>query len=378
MNLGVCCGLREKAKGIPTRPWKNTSMDRMVRLFVVAACVSIVAGLYLEGWARNHRLRLHPLFPHAVQLPALPPPGLPSGLTPWNLPFYAGLVVLSGLAALLRPDRDAHQEGLLDRRAAIGLLVAWAGSAWAVISPGWTAHTPGAVFRAESLTGLIAPQHLLQALGVGLVVSQPLRSDGYPWVARALSLGLGLSVLTFLTQFAHPFVDPWPSIGFLRTSLQTYRYNLFYFGEAMGVLSLGLQATLAAGCVLVGVRSGLCRPGSFTLALGLNALFVSILQDRYPFVLVGLGTGLVADRLALRLRRPLGELELRVCGAVVAGVYGLLYFLVVSQMPAVDVLYGTGGGFATPPIWGLGWSTSLWLGAMLLAAAAGWTLAAAW
>ncbi len=193
-------------------------------------------------------------------------------------------------------------------------------------------------------------------------------------MARALSLGLGLSVLTFLTQFAHPFVDPWPSIGFLRTSLQTYRYNLFSFGEAMGVLSLGLQATFVADCVLAGVRLGLGHPGTFTLALGLNALCVCVLQDRYPFALVGLGTGLVADHLVLRLHRPLRELELRVCGAVVAGVYCLLYFLMVSQMPAVDVLYGTGGGFATAPIWGLGWSVPLWLGTTVLGAAGGWAL----
>jgi hypothetical protein len=347
-------------------------MDRMVRFLVVAACVSVVAGLYLEGWARNHRLRPHLLFPPTARLPVLPPPGFPSGLTPWNLPFYSGLVLLLGLSALLRPG--ARQGGPLDRHAAAGVLVAWAGSVWAILWPGWTAHTPGAVFRAESLTGLIAPQHLLQALGVGLLVLQPLRSVEYPWVTRALSLGLGLSVVTFLTQFAHPFVDPWPSIGFLRTSLQTYRYNLFYFGEAMGVLSLGLQAALAAGCVLAGVRLGLRRPGSFTMALGLNALLVCALQDRYPFALVGLGTGLVADRLALRIRMPPEGLELKLCGAAVAGVYCLLYFLVVSQMPAVDILYGTGGGFATAPIWGLGWSVPLWLGATFLAAAAGWAL----
>ncbi len=330
----------------------------------VAALV-VVAGLYADGWAHNHLVRDVGWWGTFPSRPG--PPHFPAGLSLWHLPYLAGLA-WCGLVALVHARAEPESQPFR-RVAAVGVVAA----GWLVSTLTSGARTPTpALVRLESLPGLVGPGALMQAGGIVYLGWSLLdRGTGGGWARVAAGLVV-LSTLTFLTQFAHPYVDPWPSAGFLRTGLQTYRYGLFYFGEAMGVLSLWLQALLAAGAVVAVWRAGGLPPGGWTALFGTNGLLMATLRDHYPFLASALLTGLVTDLLASRVR---DLRELPVVAGCAAGAFCASVFLVVGQMGAVDVLYGTGGGFALPQVGGLGWSVPLWVGTTLLAAGCGWLVA---
>jgi hypothetical protein len=328
-----------------------------------------VVGLYADGWAHNHLVSDAPVFPRpGSSRPG--PPHFATGLSLWHLPYLLGLVG-AALSTLFRWARfriggqKPPPQTAYDVAAALLAVAAWL---WGTASG--AARTPGTSFlRLESLPGLVGPPALLQA-GALVWLAWSAAAAGWPRVLGGL---LVLSTFTYLTQFLHPYVDPWPSAGFLRTGLQTYRYGLFYFGEAVGLASLVLQASLVAGVVVALLRSGPLPPGAFTVLVGLNGTLVTSLRGQFAFVAAACATGLVADLLAARLRRAQSR-ELPVLAACVGFAYAATSFLVVAQLGAVDVLYGTGGGFAVPNVAGLGWSAQMWTGTCLVAGAAGWLL----
>lgn len=335
----------------------------------IGAAVAVVGALYADGWVHNHLVRDMGWWGSFPSQPG--PPHFPAGLSLWHLPYLlllVGLALSSGLAAWRLRGQGAEAETL--RRtwaAAVGLL------GWVVSTATSGARTPGAGFvRLESLPGLVGPGALLQA-GALLYLGWRACCVGAGW-ARVAGAFVLLSTLTFLLQFAHPYVDPWPSAGFLRTGLQTYRYGLFYFGEAVGFLSLLLQASLAAAVLVAVHRVEALPQGGWTVVFGSNGLLMASLRDHYGFVAAAVLTGLVADLLAARAREAEGR-ELQGVAGGVSATFCAATFLVVGHMGAVDVLYGTGGGFALPQVSGLGWSVPLWMGATLAAGGAGWLVA---
>ncbi len=340
------------------------------RLWPCGAAAAVVLALYADGWAHNHGIQDTGWWGWFPSRPG--PPHFPVGLSLWHLP-YLGALAWAGLlaAAELRAGDPRGRQTAGWRLLAV--LAALAGWLVGTVLP--AARTPGAAFlRLESLPGLVGPAALLQAGGVVYLAWRVVADAAGGWV-RAVGAGLVLSGLAFLTQFAHPYVDPWPSAGFLRTGLQTYRYGLFYFGESMGVLSLLLQGCLAAAVLVAVRRTGPLPPGGWTVAFGGNGALLGSLRDHYAFVPAALVVGLVADALAARAREGHPH-DIRVLASGVAGVFCASTIFTVGQMGAVDVLYGTGGGFALPEVWGLGWSVQLWLGTSLLAGAGGWLVAA--
>jgi hypothetical protein len=343
---------------------------RNVSLWPQVAVVLAVLSLYADAWAHNHLVRDVGWWGTFPSRPG--PPHFPAGLSLWHLPYLLAVVWVGAQAFLeqraIRRGSHALQESR-GRAAAAG--VALLGWLLSTVSSG--ARTPGAAFvRLESLPGLVGPGALLQA-GSLLYLGWWLVSATRGW-SRVAGGFVVLSTLTFLTQFAHPYVDPWPSVGFLRTGLQTYRYGLFYFGEAMGLLSLLLQACVASGVLVAVGRTGRLPAGGWTALFGANGLLLASLRDHYGFVAAALLTGLVADLLAARAQG--GEPhEVRLSAGGVASVFCASVFLVVGKMGAVDVVYGTGGGFALLQVSGLGWSVQLWMGASLAAGGAGWLMA---
>ncbi|MCS7235779.1 MAG: hypothetical protein RMM30_07390 [Armatimonadota bacterium] len=345
-----------------------SEVRRVVRAspWAYMAGLLVVAGLYADGWAHNHLVRDVGWWGTFPSRPG--PPHFPAGLSLWHLPYLAGLA-WSGMVAAVRARTEPDGAQQARRLAAVGL--ATAGWVVATLTAGARTPTP-AVVRLESLPGLVGPGALMQAGGIVYLGWSLLdRGGGGRW-ARVVAGLVVLSTLTFLTQFAHPYVDPWPSAGFLRTGLQTYRYGSFYFGEAMGVLSLWLQALLVAGVVVAVWRAGGLPPGGWTMLFGANGLLMATLRDHYLFSASALLTGLVTDLLASRVRDPR---ELPMVTGCTAGAFCASVFLAVGQMGAVDVLYGTGGGFALPQVGGLGWSVPLWAGTTLLAGGCGWLVA---
>ncbi|MDR5696137.1 MAG: hypothetical protein QN135_00275 [Armatimonadota bacterium] len=374
----------ERQVAMPTNPATGHASRRFDWL-VAGLGALLIGALYLDGWAHNRRIPDRPLLPGMPSPPPLAPPEIPAALTVWHAPFHAALAITCiVLAAPLLRQRDAaswqQTLGPAYSQSLIGAVLCAAATAAGALWPGTGIQTPGAAFRFESLTGMLGPAHILQAAGLLFVVTGPLRSawvggwstQAGSWLPAALSISFGLSVVTFVTQFAHPLTDPWPSIGFMRTGLQTYRYNRFFFGEAMGVLSILLQATLLAATAAWILRRRRPPFGTFTIAFGLNGLLMVALQDRYPFLAVAAGAGLLTDSLAQKAAHPPRASELPLVTAAIPTVYCLLYFLVLSQLPAIDVLYGTGGGHPGAHLTGLGWSIHLSVGTTLLAAGAGW------
>jgi Tol biopolymer transport system component len=191
-NIGAHAGIgvrqtsKEQAKS-------SLNFDRTYSL----ATVFFVLGLFIDGWAHNHG-RVDESF-----------------FTPWHAIFYSGYMLL-GAILLLKITRNQRQgfRGLKAipsgyNPAMAGLLVFGFGGVGDLI---W--HT---LFGIEENTeALLSPTHMLLGIGIILMASGPFlsardRQDGgwrrlMPAIVAVLAMW---SVLSFLTQFAHPLVGPW-------------------------------------------------------------------------------------------------------------------------------------------------------------------------
>ncbi len=164
---------------------------------MLALCAWLIGGLYLDGWAHAHRSELETFF------------------TPWHAVLYSGFAASAGLVFATL--------GVNLRR----------GFAWRkALPPGYMPSLAGAVIFLvgglsdmvwhtifgveEDVDALLSPTHLALALGGALILSGPLRSA---WLRKddtagrlsllpgILSLAFILCILTFFTQFAHPFSE---------------------------------------------------------------------------------------------------------------------------------------------------------------------------
>ena len=164
---------------------------------MLALCAWLLGGLYLDGWAHNHKSELETFF------------------TPWHAVLYSGFAASAGLvfatfAMNVRRGfawRSALPPGyMLSLAGAIIFLVGGLGDmVWHIIFG-----------VEEDVDALLSPTHLALALGGTLLLSGPLRSA---WLRKddeagrsslmlgVLSLTFVLCVFTFFTQFAHPFTE---------------------------------------------------------------------------------------------------------------------------------------------------------------------------
>lgn len=311
---------------------------------VIALSSWFLGGVYLDGWAHHHIPELETFF------------------TPWHGVLYSGFLATAALlvATLIRNNvrghawRQALPAGYM--LSLLGVPIFLAGGVGDMI---W--HE---LFGIEAdVEALLSPTHLILALGGTLMVSGPLRAawrrseDGAGRLARwpmLLSLTFTLSVLTFMTQFAHPSVEVWAAPSGLGHHATTP-----IMAQALGVASILLQAALLVGFVLLAVRRwGWRLPwGSLTLLMTLNVALLSVLEDEYRLIPAAFLAGLVADLLLRRLQpSPDRPVALRLFACAVPAVYYLLYFL---------TLMGTEG------IW---WSVHLWTGSIVLTGIVGWLL----
>jgi len=184
------------------RPRTLPIAEPLLAWFMVAASAWFIGGVYLDGWAHNHGKVDDSFF------------------TPWHGVLYSGYGATAGvlLAALFR-NRAA---GLSWRRAlpdgyAVSLFGALVFAVGGVGDLLW--HT---VFGIETGTeALLSPTHLSLALGGSLMAAGPLRAawrriDTPPagwlgWLPVLLSATVLMSFITFMSQFAHPFI--WPQAG---------------------------------------------------------------------------------------------------------------------------------------------------------------------
>ena len=293
---------------------------------MVATSSWVLIGGYLDAWAHNH-IRLETFF------------------TPWHAVLYSGfLIVASFIVGTLIFNRIR-------------------GYTWThALPPGYNLSLIGVIFFALggvgdmlwhilfgielSISAALSPTHILLAICFALIMSGPFRSawqrsntQSKPnWKSLApmiVSLLLTLSVFTLITQFAHPFVRP------LSTPSTEQTFN----DQALGVVSIILQASILMGLLLLTLRRWMLPFGSLTFIFTLNAVLMSFMQDHYvliPFIAIA---GLIADLLLVQLKPSVTRPDaLRVFAFTVPIVLYLSYFLALQLTV------------------GISWTIHLWLG----------------
>jgi hypothetical protein len=303
-----------------------------------------VAGLFLDGWAHNHI------------------PELESFFTPWHAVFYTGFLAVAGFlsATLVRnhvkgcPWRHAMPPGY--ELAILGVLIFMAGGIGDML---W--HE---IFGIESdVEALLSPTHLVLAGGMTLIISGPFRAgwrrladqnEPAPgWIAllpQLLSLTFLWSGWSFMTQFVHPLVDTWAAAGYHPPSSR----GVAFLRTSLGVASFLLQTGLMMGVVLCTMRRWTLPLGSLALVFGLNATFMSFMEDQYYLIPAAALAGLLSDLLG-RWLKPAVERSgsLRLFAFAVPIAYYALYYVVLIVTR------------------GLEWSVHVWTGSIVLSGIVG-------
>jgi hypothetical protein len=300
----------------------------------------LIGGVFLDGWAHTHG--------HVDQ----------SFFTPWHAILYASYAVVASalLAKLLRNHaRGSAWEQALPRGyglSLLGVLVFAVGGAGDLI---W--HM---VFGIEAgVEALLSPTHLALALGMGLIVSGPVRAAWQRpeltsgWVAQGpmlLALTSMLSILTFFTKYAHPLAYAAAGAGHPHGG-----------SEGLGIASILLQTGVLMGMIQLAVRFGTLPRGALTVIVTLNAAAMGCLNfsGDYPLALVvGAGVGaLSVDVLYAWLRPTVTRLAAwRLFAFAAPAAFYLWYFLALMLTD------------------GVAWSVHLWVGSIVLAGIAGWLL----
>ena len=312
---------------------------------------AFVGGLFLDGWAHSHGRVDNTFF------------------TPWHAVLYgAWTACLLTLALTLlgnvvrgRSWREALPEGY-------GLSLAGA-LLWFAAGPAdllW--HS---LFGFEAgVDALLSPAHLLLALGLGLVVTGPIRAElrrGESALAgwsrqfpAVLSMASLLSAITFFMSLGHPLSNiPADATRFALVRARAAGWiELLQSAGVQGILAW-IVVLMSAVFFLLGNR--LAPTGSLTFLLTVNGAAMALMYPRggYPFAPVAAlaVAGIVADVLRALLRpgadRPLA---FRTFSFMVPAVIMLAYFASLAL---------------TRGIW---WSVHVWSGTIVLSGAAGWLL----
>ncbi len=301
-----------------------------------------LGGLYLDGWAHNHG-RVDESF-----------------FTPWHAFFYGGyLLVGATLAGAIVINRlqgyslaRAIPEGY--RLTGSGLLIFAAGG---VGDMAW--HE---LFGIEKgIDALFSPTHLLLGVGIGLIVTGPLRAawrrqdDTGSWRTLApaiVSLGLLLAALVFFMMFSFP------------VTVQLGTPDNSYFRNDVAKVA-GLTGTIVTAAVLVGplllsLRRWRLPLGAVTSALGLAILGATIVDYQRPLMIwlaVGMGiAALAVDYLAWWARPSRNPRAVR------------------WLAPTMPTLLYSGYYAILLPTAGVDWSVHMWTSTIVMPALACWLL----
>lgn len=218
-----------------------------------------LGGLYLDGWAHNHGMVDNSFF------------------TVWHAFFYSGFalvaLLLVGTLVVNRLRGWAWEAALPQgyQVSLLGVLIFAAGGVGDLI---W--HE---LFGIEDgFEALLSPTHLLLGLGLGLVVTGPLRAawarkgHAVTWwtlLPAFLSLTALISDLTFFLMFSHPI--------FSRTGSRFDYVFSSESGQVAGVLGLMLVGGALVGPVLLVLRRWQLPLGALTLIWGSNTVAMTIL-----------------------------------------------------------------------------------------------------
>lgn len=299
-------------------------------------------GLYLDGWAHNHG-RVDDSF-----------------FTPWHAFLYGayGVVALLLVGTLLFNKRQgtSWQAALPAgyQLSLLGVLVFALGGVGDMI---W--HEVFGI--EESFDALFSPTHLALGIGMGLVVTGPLRAAWLRPGARLtwrmagpmlLSLLALISTLTFFTFYSHPL-----SANIAGASHNTHSEA----GQIAGAVSVLVMTAILLGPVLLALVRRQFPPGSLLLVWGVNTTAMAVLNWHHSYtrwqLLAMLAAVVVLDGL-YQLWRP---------GAGRRG--ALRRFAFVAPLLLMGSYFG-----ALLMTEGTRWTVHLWTGVIVEAALVGWLI----
>ena len=307
-------------------------------------CAIFVGGLYLDGWAHNHG-RVDQSF-----------------FTPWHAFFYSGFLLATiafvGAAAINRtrgyPLALAIPAGY--RLTGVGLFIFAAGGVGDMV---W--HVIFGVER--GIEALFSPTHILLGLGIGLIVTGPLRAawrrqdqnNSWRELAPAIvSLGILLAALTFFMMFSFPVTVQLAANG---TGKSYFNDDV---GKVAGMFGATLTAAALTGPILLGLRRWRLPFGAVSAVLGLAILGAAIVDYERPLMIwTALGmavSALALDYLAWRAQPSTNPNALR------------------WLAPSIPLLLYGGYYAVLLPTAGTSWSVHMWTSTIVIPAVTCWLL----
>lgn len=296
-------------------------------------------GVILDGWAHNHL-----------------DSALETFFTPWHGVMYSGFAAC-GIALLAmairgrragRPWTSSLPDGYFPSLIGAGVFAAGGG-----FDMFW--HLTFGIEK--DIEALLSPAHLVLAVGAVLMLLGPVRAAwrsaetprGSAWIPVALSLACAVTIISFMSQFAHPVrmgaVGMRPEDGTVADLMQ---------GRA--VAGIIVQLALLTGAMLLAARRwGVALPRwFFTFVFGANAFAMHYMTDVRAIVPAAAFAGLLADLKLRRLRPAAADTHaFRNMAVSVPAEYALLYFVFLM---------------GKEPLW---WSVHMWTGTVAVAGITG-------
>jgi hypothetical protein len=258
----------------------RTSTTLRFDWLMVLLALFLASGTYVDAWAHNHGYTDSSFF------------------TPSHAVLYGAFFCIAITVVVMTVPKLARGVPWFDS-VPIGYEILPIGTAlFACAGAGdflW--HT---LFGLENgIEALLSPPHLGLVAGALLIIGAPLRAawlrPGNPagwreWMPPLLSLSLLLTIITFILQFAHPWVLPVASLRWHPPTdlLRFYRHGL-------GVIGLLLHTAIVIGAFLLLIRRWRLPFPACCFILVTNALFASVLDDIYWAIPVAAVGGIVGD-----------------------------------------------------------------------------------
>ena len=346
MNDSILSGTVAKSATEPRTEQQQANLISGLRFDWLVNLLSavFVGGLYLDGWAHNHG-RVDQSF-----------------FTPWHAFFYAGylLVAIAFCAATITNRLRGYSLALSIpagyRLTGVGLFIFAAGGVGDMV---W--HLLFGVER--GIEALFSPTHILLGLGIGLIVTGPLRAawrrqdenDGWRLLAPAIaSLGIFLAAITFFMMFSFPVTVQLAANG---TGKSYFNNDV---GKVAGMFGATLTAAALTGPILLGLRRWRLPLGAVSAVLGLAILGAAIVDYERPLMIwtaLGMGVSALAlDYLAWRAKPSTNPNALR------------------WLAPAIPFLLYGGYYAVLLPTAGTSWSVHMWTSTIVIPVVTCWLL----
>jgi len=330
---------------------------------MTVASIWWLAGIFIDGWAHSTIPQLETFF------------------TPWHAILYSGYLA-TAITLLAKSVQNLRQAQIAadGTHVSLGMLLkeSLREQRWRQAIPsGYALSMLGiALFLVSGLgdmlwhlllgiergtEALLSPTHLGLALGMALALTGPLRAiwrrsgsrSSWRQLGPAIcSLTFTYSMLTFLTAYAYPLVNPWPIISSGASATRGITDILLYTGITMSFILLAL-------------RRWQLPAGTFTFLLAVNGTLMVAFAPRTAAIsipttlLAGLAIDLLYRWLQPSLKQPA---SLRLFAFLGPAVFYLIYFADLALVgPA---LFGSG----------IAWTIPFWAGTPVIAGLAGFLL----